>query len=511
MKKSMAVLVSLVAVFLLVPLLPAVGAEIKSAKDTLVIAVQQDQADHNPFGNTTNATVKIKSQVYETLIERTIENEFKPLLAESWKWSDDYLTLTVKLKKGILCHNGEELKAADCLFSLGIIRESGQRMATDYIDLEKSHVVDDHTFAIVLTQQYLPLVANLSYPPCVMFSKKGYEAAGGDWAKMDVGTGPYKWGEWVQGDHQNLVAFDKYHVKGMPYIKNVVFRVIEEIGNRYIEVETGGADAAYEVSGTDIPAIQANPNLVLYREYVNDNAYFGFNYDKAPFNDVRVRQAFAHAFDLQGAWKVSMNGIGRPAVGVLPNNIKDSVAGTYPYPKYEYNLEKARALLAEAGFPNGFECRMHVGNQRIRVSYGEFFQNALKQVGIKVTLISLDGPTNNQALKVERNFDTFMWGIAATNGDIDYANRYFYGKDTTQRNMTGYKNDELDAMIEAASREPDPAKRSELNAKIQLFVVDQVPIIAMYQQEDVYVHVKNLMGLKDGAYQSPLLKYCYFQ
>ncbi len=488
------------------------------AKDTLTIAVREDMADKDPVsGSTTNATEKIKAQVYETLIERTVpDNEFKPLLAESWKWSEDYLELTVQLKQGIMCHNGEELKASDCLFSLNILSQSSNNSVTEKMDLKKSHTVDDYTFVIVMQEVYMPVIANLSYPSCVMFSQKGYEDNGGDWSKMDIGTGAYAWGDWAIGDHVNLTGFADYHEEGQPAIQNVVFKVISEDGNRYIEVETGGADAAYDISGVDIEACEANPDVTLFREFTMDNAYLSCNQRKAPFSDVRVRQAIAYALDLESAWSVCMNGIGRPAIGLLPDNIVDSIAASgssyhVDYPVYKYNIEKAKQLLAEAGYPNGFDCTYHTGNMAVRMAYGEFFKNALSQIGINVELISLDGATNNQALKVEHNFDIYTWGISATNGDIDYANRYFWSKDNTNRNIMGYSNPEMDKLIEAASAEPDTEKRSELNAQIQKLALEDAAIIPIYQQEDVHCYINSLQGFRNGAYQSPLLKYCYFE
>ena len=482
-------------------------------KDTLTIAVVEDMKDMNPAGVTVNTTIKIKAQVYETLIEQTTDGELMPLLAESWEWSDDFLTLTVKLKKGIMTHNGEELKASDCLFSLGVLSEGQNRNVTDKMDLKNSKVIDDYTFEIAMEEPYMPVVANLSFPPCAMFSQKGYEEGGGDWSKMDIGTGPYMWDDWSQGDYVKLVAFDRYHVDGQPKIKNINFKVVSEAANRYIEVETGGSDMAYDISAADIPAAEANPDVTLFREFTNDNAYLSFNLRKAPFDDIRVRQAIAHCLDLEGAWKVCMNGIGRPAIGLVPDNVKDSVAGKIKYPIYDYDLDKARELLAEAGYPDGFNCRYHVGDTEYRINYGEYFSNALRQVGINTQIVSLDGATNDQVLKVEKDFDIYTWGIAATNGDIDFTNRYFWSADmeSAQRNIMGYNDPEMDKLIEEAVQEGDPEKRTELNKEIQVKALEEVAVIPIYQQEDVFAHVNSLKGLRDGLLRSPLLKYCYFE
>lgn len=491
------------------------AATTSSVKDTLVVAVQADVADKDPInGTTTNDTIKIKAQVYETLIERTVpEQEYKSLLAEKWEFNKDATELTITLRKGIKTHNGEILTAEDCLFSLSCLRKSSNKSVTDHMNLEKSRVVDDRTFIIVMDEAYMPVIANLSYPTCVMFSKKGYEQNKGAWATMDIGTGPYIWGDWSIGNSVKMTAFNDYYVKGQPAIKNLAFKVISEDGNRYIEVETGGADMCYNLSGVDIKAANANSNVKVFREYTMDNAYLSFNLRNAPFNDVRVRQAIAYAMDIEGAWKVCMDGVGQPAKGLLPDNITDSITKTnssyhVDYPVYKYNLEKAKKLLAEAGYPNGFACRYHVGHLALRQAYGEFFANALKQIGIKVEIVTLDSATNAQALKVEHNFDIFTWGIAATNGDIDFANRFFYT--SSVNNIFGYSDPKMDAMVVAAAKEKDSAKRSELNAAIQKKALDECIIVPIYQQEDIFCHTKRLQGLRNGAYQSPLLKYCYF-
>lgn len=264
----------------------------------------------------------------------------------------------------------------------------------------------------------------------------------------------------------------------------------------------------------DIAAAEANSDVQMFREYTMDNCYLSFNQREEPFTDVRVRQAIAYALDIDGAWNVCMDGVGQPAKGVLPDNVTDSIAKAdspyhVDYPVYQYNLEKAKELLAEAGYPNGFSCRYHVGHLALRQAYGEFFANALSQIGINVEIVALDAATNAQALKVEHNFDIYTWGIAPTNGDIDFASRFFYTD--APNNIFGYSDPEMDAMIDAAAQEVDTAKRSEMNAAIQKKVLDECIIVPIYQQEDIHCLSAAVKCFRNGAFQSPLLKYCYFE
>ena len=196
------------------------GGDEGATKDTLTVAVGADMGDKDPInGISTNDAAKIKSQVYETLIDRTMtDGEYQPLLAESWEFNDDATELTITLREGIMCHNGEPLTSEDCLFSLRCLRESANASVTDHMDLDNSYAVDDRTFVIVMDQAYMPVIANLSFPFCAMFSQKGYEEGNGDWANMDIGTGPYTWKDWSIGTSVSLEGFDDYYVEGQPAI-----------------------------------------------------------------------------------------------------------------------------------------------------------------------------------------------------------------------------------------------------------------------------------------------------
>ena len=486
----------------------AASAQITSAKDTLIVAAEQDSVDRSPYGSTSSAATRIKAQVYEPLIGQTVDDgKYYPLLATSWSWEDNNKTLVLKIRQGVKFHNGETMKASDCLFSLKTISKSGQSMPVDNVDFDKSSCPDDYTLKLALKKVSFAMIGNLTYISSSIFSEKGFTDAKGDFSKCDIGTGPYMWKDWVSGDHQSLGAFPDYWEKGKPYIKSITFKVMADGATRDIEVETGGADLAYKVIGADITRLGSNPKLKLYRRLIElDNAVFDFNCARAPFDNALVRRAFVYAFDTSALDKVALHGLGKPPTAML------SSSSLYPpNDKFiKYDLSKAKEALTQAGYPNGFNCGCLLqSNQQDRLDAAEYFQNSLKQIGVSMKNTTFDAATYVQKIKVERNFDICVFAVAAITG-TDYALRAFYSTTPPAWNVSAYKNPAYDKLVDAADQEPDAAKRKDLETQAINVLYQDYPCIPIFQQEDVYVLNAKLQGVVDGPYMSPLLKDCYF-
>ena len=340
---------------------------------------------------------------------------------------------------------------------------------------------------------------------CVMFSKKGYEDGNGEWANMDIGTGPYTWGDWSIGNTVELNAFDDYYVEGQPAIKKVEFKVISEDGNRYIEVETGGADICYNLSGVDIAAAEANSDVQLFREYTMDNCYLSFNQREEPFTDVRVRQAIAYALDIDGAWNVCMDGVGQPAKGVLPDNVTDSIAKEdspyhVDYPVYQYNLEKAKELLAEAGYPDGFTCTMTCDQNQQRLDTAEMVQMQLAEIGITMKIASMERGTFIDNV-ISGNLEMFGLGWTADTGDPDYAlfASFHSSMHGEGGNMSFYTNPEVDRLLDLGRSSTDPEVRKDAYYKVQEIVWNEVPCVFLQCPEDLYAYNSNLKNFATNA------------
>jgi len=483
-----------------------------SSKDTLILAHQTDSIDLDPHGSTTNSTLKIKNQVYEPIVEMTIDNEIKPALATEWEYIDDKGTLQFTLRKGVKFHNGGEMKAEDVLFSYKQQSESGQSMPVANIDFDNSYVKDDYTVVLAQKTVRYDLVEYLSIPMAVIFSKEGYEANNGDWSTMDIGTGPYMWGEWVSGDHQDLVAFDDYWEEGYPLIKNIHVVVITEATNRSIEIETGSCDMAYDVNVVDLPNLKANDDLFVYEELTFDNSIFGFNNADTTWANSDLHKAFKWAFDVDAAWELAMNGTGRAAHSFAPPNVNGFLGEDRGYTTVGYDLDKAKEFLEASGNGNGITCDFLVANNPQRLDIATFWSNSLKQIGIDLDINILDGATINQRLKVEGTFDAFMWGVATYTSKVDYLLRHFDGISTPPTLcIVRWKNQEYTDLLDKGVAEPDAAKAQTYTDDAQKLLYDNYPAIPLYQQQDTYVMDKGLKGVRDGTYQVPLLKRAYFE
>lgn len=483
-----------------------------SSKDTMILAHQTDSIDLDPHGSTTNSTLKIKNQVYEPLVEMTIDNEIKPALATSWEYIDDAGTVQFKLREGVKFHNGETMTAEDVLFSLKVASESGQSMPVANIDFDKSVAVDDLTVNIAQKSVRYDLVEYLSIPMAVIFSKKGYEDGNGDWANMDIGTGPYTWGEWASGDHQDLHAFEDYWEEGYPLIKNITVKVITEATNRSIEIETGSCDMAYDVNVVDLPNLKANDKLFVYEELTFDNSIFGFNNADETWSNSDLHKAFKWAFDVDAAWELGLNGTGAPAHSFAPTNVNGFLGEDRGYTTVGYDLDKAKEFLDASGNGNGIACEFLVANNPARLDIATFWANSLKQLGIDLQINILDGATINQRLKVEGTFDAFMWGVATYTSKADYLLRHMEGIGTPPTlAICRWQNQEYKDFLDKGVAEKDPVKSQEYVDEAQKLLYEHYPVIPLYQQQDTYVMVKELKGVRDGTYQVPLLKRAYFE
>lgn len=451
------------------------GNETAQMQDTLVIAQGSDAKTLDPHSTNDQPSSRVAVQIYSQLVEVDQDMNLIPGLATSWEQLDDRTT-QFHLREGVLFHNGEEMKASDVKFTFDRMIAS-PTVAHIINAIESVEVVDDYTVNVITSEPFGPLLYHLSHTAASILSEKAVTEAGEDYGQHPVGTGPYQFVKWNVGDRITMEAFDDYY-GGKQEIENLVFRNITEGTNRTIALETGEVNIAYDIDAIDKSTIIEKSGLELIQEESLAQSYLAFNTLKAPFDNKKVRQAIAYSINAEDIVEAVILGAGRPS----NSPIGPKVFGHNPNAKqYTQDYEKARELLAEAGYPDGFETSVWVSDSPVAIQLAQVVQAQLRQVGIKMSIevvewgAFLDGTTRGDHEML------FMSWITVT-GDADYGLYALFSSETHggAGNRSFYSNDKVDELLRAGRISSDQEERRAIYAELQDILQDELPIFSSH-------------------------------
>ena len=402
----------------------------------------------------------VYSNVLEGLVKIDRDGKIVPALAKSSKVSKDGKEYTFVLKKGVKFHDGKSFDAEDVKFTFDRLMDSktGTAHPEYYKDIDSIQVMDSHTIKIKLKNVNSMFLFNLARPDSVMVNKQAVDKI----KSAPVGTGPFKFVEWIRGDHVTLAKFDEYHKKGTPYLDKVTFKFIGDPSAQIANLKAGDIDAiAYDVSPENALLLEKDPKFKVLNGYTTTEVILSTNNSRKPFNDVRVRRALAHAIDRNALIKGAMSGYGVPIGSHMdPGN---------PYyidltSAYTYNPEKAKQLLTEAGYPNGFEAVIKLPE---RFAYakrsGEIIADMLSQVGIKLKIELTEwGQWIDRVFK-NADFDLTVIGHAEPFDINIYANPKYYFR---------YDSPTFQETFKKAEMEANPKVRKELYVTLQKIITE---------------------------------------
>src|SRR5690606_22047395 len=323
-----------------------------ASAQTLIVAQGADAVNLDPHTTNDQPSSRVRRQIYETLIVMGEDLNLYPGLATSWEQLDE-LTYEFKLREGVKFHNGETFKASDVKFTFERLLDPATAADAAFLleVIDEIEIIDDYTIRIKTSAPFSPILAHLAHPVAAILNEKAVTEAGADYGlRVAVGTGPFRFVDWVTQSHVTLERFDDY--LGEPAkVARVVIRAIPEGTVRAIELETGGVDIAYDLEPIDRMRLEFNPNIEIFATESLSASYVGFNVQKAPFDNPLVRQAVNYAIDVEPLVEVIYSGQAVQAFGPLSPKVFGAHTELEPYP---YDPQKARELLAEAGYPNGF-------------------------------------------------------------------------------------------------------------------------------------------------------------
>lgn len=479
--KLMMVLLLGLMVTILVGGSPGIAASVED-KDELVVATAYDAKSLDPHAVNDVASSNIMLQIYDTLITIDENGKIKKSLAKSYEQIDD-LTYKFTIKKGIKFHNGEEMTADDVKFSIKRAADSAPN-AHIFGDVDKDSVKthDKYTVSFKLNQPNTGFLPALAHSSGSILNHNAVEAAGDNYGMHPVGSGPFKFVSWHKGAQVVLEKFDDYYGKE-PAFNRMVIRTIPEANSRIIELETGGVDVAYEINANSISRIKNDPDLKLLRKLDNSIQYLGFQTQKEPFTDKKVRKAIRYAVNTEAAVKVALRGVGEIAKGPMSPNMKyydDSLE--IP----ETNIEKAKELLAEAGYPNGFKTTLWTDEKEMRVNLATIVQSMLKKVGIDANIKILEWGAYLDSLSNGEQ-DMFFIGWTAQTTDPDIALYGPLSKKTigAGANFTYFENDRINELLIKGRKVTDSPERATIYKEIQNIVMEEAPLVPLFHNEVV--------------------------
>lgn len=473
----------------------------------------------SPLLNTATPIVLVATKINDGLVDYALDGSIKPQLAESWDFSRDGLTLTFRLRKGVAWHDGKPFTSADVKFSIeeGLLKYSstGKRI---FKTLSKVETPDEHTVVLTLSQPTPVIYRNLNASALWLLPKHLYEGTdirSNPWNAKPIGTGPFVFKEYVRGSHIALDRNPNYWDAGKPYLDRIVFKVIPDAAGRAAAFETGAVQFGQQhpITFADAERLKASGKFVVdTRGYEFSPTWFWLepNHKNQYLQHLKVRQAIAHAIDRNLLLKTVWGGYGKPSVSPIPSSLKPFhiSEGLQQYP---FDPKKAEQLLDEAGFPrkaDGWRFKLThdfipYGDDYRRT--GEFVRQALRRVGIDVTLGSQDLTTWLKSVFTDYNFDLISsWGGAGADPQMGIETRFWSkGRQpgTAWTVVSEYKNDELDAAFEDAQTQVDPQKRLEDYRLVQRIVQRDLPLIPLFEVDWFSVYDKRLRGLTDTPNQ----------
>lgn len=437
-------------------------------------------------GATDRTSSAVYNNIYDTLLVADENGNILPNLAE-YQIIDD-TTYEFKVYKGIKWHNGDELTARDVMFTM---KKGAETAITKYIwgtiDTEGFELIDDYTLRVKTVDPSPALLALMTALPASILNEKYVTEVGDGSGTAPMGTGPYKFVEWKRGDSITLERFEDYH-GDKPDVSKVTFHIVPESTNRTIELESGTCDISYDIPISDINRINDNSSLKMFTGPGNSIRYIGFNCQKAPFDDVAVRTAVAEAIDIAGIVKAVQRDVGIVAVNPIAPGIRYY---NNDIKLREYNVEKAKADLAAAGYPDGFKTYIWTDENKDRVDIATILQTQLKEIGVDAELKVADWSTHVTACyNGEIDIYIFGWSCACPDPSIIF-NSVFNSEMLGQGgNCSRIVDARIDELLAIGNTDMDDSHREAAYKEIQQRVYDLVPWVPVWV-DGIYVGANN--------------------
>ncbi|MGR2855784.1 glutathione ABC transporter substrate-binding protein GsiB [Erwinia sp. 1181_3] len=470
-----------------------------AAKD-VTIAVASNFTTLDPYDANDTLSQAVAKSFYQGLFGFDKEMKLENVLAESYQASPDGLSYTIKLKTGVNFQDGTPFNAEAVKANLDRASNPDNHLKRYNLfkTIASTEVVDANTVKITLKQPFSAFINTLASPAAAMISPDALKKYGKDIGFHPVGTGPYEFVTWNQTDFVKVKKFAGYWKAGYPKLDSITWRPVVDNNTRSAMLQTGEANFAFPIPFEQAKLLEKNSKLDLVTSPSIMQRYISFNVTQKPFDNPKVREAINYAINREALAKVAFAGYATPATGIVPPSIQYSQS----YPAPEYNPAKARELLKEAGYPNGFTTALWSShNHSTAQKVLQFTQQQLAQVGIKVELTAMDA--GQRAAQVEdkgqkeSGVRMFYTGWSASTGEANWALTPLFATQSwppTIFNTAFYSNTQVDKDLADALNTTDGEKKAALYKDAQDRIWKDQPWAPLVVEKLVSANTKNLTG-----------------
>ena len=500
----------------------------------LVMSFPTDIISMDPHGSEDVPSEQVRNTIYEGLVKHDENMEIVEGLATEWEQIDE-TTWEFKLREGVTFHDGSKFNAEVVKANIDRIQDVARASPREFIleMISEVNIIDDYTVEIVTEYPFSPLLGNLSHGAGKMLSKdlidedyqnaldeagldttleEYYEireiggeeheeiasqisnATGAIVEQNPVGTGYLQFDSRNPGETTKLVAYEDYW-DGPPTIDSAEFKAVSETNSRIAELETGTSDFIARSESNNIDRIESNENLTLEKTDALAIDYIGINTEKEPFNNKLVRQAITHAFDQEAVLSGVFNGSGTPAIGPLS---PVTLGYDENLERLEYDMDRARELLKEAGYEDGFDATIMVNEDNPeRLDTAIWMQESLAELNINIDIEQVEW---GAYLEMTGNgeHDMFVLGWSNPPADPNHLLSTLFHSDMIGNagNRSLFSNEEFDALIDEGKKESDEGAREEIYKQAQEILIDEAPAIFIRYPENLNAYQSNISGLK---------------
>ena len=456
----------------------------------ITIAEKAEIKTLDPQKTVDSASLSVIQMINQKLFKIDNNGNIVPEIAEEVIKVDAKTTL-IKIKKDLFFSNGEPVTVDDVLFSLNRAKES-PRMMQDFYMIESFEKVDDSTIKVKTFYEAGNLLHKLASMGASIMNKKALEEN----ENNIIGSGMFKLKEWVAGD-RIVLERNEYFKEANSNVKEIIIKFIPEANSRMIMLETGEVDIAEALLPLDFQKIsKEDDKFTTVEMQSSSNMFIGFDLRDKHLSDKRVRQAIAYAINNQDIVDSIYNGSATVATSPIPKITTGHNENSNPY---EQNIEKAKELLAEAGYPNGFDIVLNVNEDNQRVDTAVVIQDNLKAIGVNVQIKTYQWASYVAFVEnpsQEKGMFLMAWNIANDDPDELLYPLYHSSQIDAHTNVIFYKNEDFDSLISKARETIDKEKRIDLYKKAQDIIQEDLPHYAILYPMQNFAYKNNIKGIE---------------